>query len=49
MNSKFNTFLTLGGLALTLAGTIVSAIATNQTQKMTIAKEVSEQIAILNK
>ena len=49
MNFKNNTFLTIGGLALTIAGTIVSAIATNQSQKMTIAKEVSTQIANLNK
>lgn len=49
MNSKITTLLTIGGLALTFAGTIVNTIATNQTQKIAISKEVSEQLAMLNK
>lgn len=46
MNPKI---LTLVGLSLTLAGTIVSAIATNQTQQLAINEAVNAKIAELQK
>ena len=46
MNPKI---LTLVGLGLTLAGTLVSTIATNQTQQLLIDEAVNAKIANLPK
>lgn len=46
MNPKILTFL---GLGLTLAGTIVSAVASNQTQQLAINEAVNARIAELTK
>lgn len=46
MNPKILTFI---GLGLTLAGTIVSTIATNQTQQLAINDAVNAKIADLTK
>lgn len=46
MNPKI---LTIIGLGLTLAGTIVSGIASNQTQKLLIDEAVNAKVADLTK
>lgn len=46
MNPKILTFI---GLGLTLAGTLVSTIATNQTQQLLIDEAVNAKIANLQK
>lgn len=46
MNPKILTFI---GLGLTLAGTLVSTIATNQTQQLLIDEAVNAKIANLSK
>ena len=46
MNPKILTFI---GLGLTLAGTLVSTIATNQTQQLLIDEAVTAKIANLPK
>lgn len=46
MNPKILTFI---GLVLTLAGTLVSTIATNQTQQLLIDEAVNAKIANLPK
>ena len=46
MNPKILTFI---GLGLTLAGTLVSTIATNQTQQLLIDEAVNTKIANLPK
>lgn len=46
MNPKI---LTIVGLGLTLAGTIVSGIASNQTQKLLIDEAVNAKVTDLTK
>lgn len=46
MNPKILTFI---GLGLTLAGTLVSTIATNQTQQLLIDEAVNAKISNLPK
>ncbi len=49
MGSKMIKLMSFGGLALTLAGTIVSAIASNKSQQVIIYEAVKEQLANLTK
>lgn len=49
MNPKIVKILSIGGVLLSVAGMVISNVATTQTQKITIAEEVNKQLAELNK
>lgn len=41
--------LSIGGMALTVVGSLISGVASNRKMKETIAKEVSDHISKLSK